>query len=69
MPTHGERGALDDDKVVRASTERLAEKTAKPIELVEAAVRGELIRRRESARIQTFVPILAERAARNRLAS
>jgi len=69
MATHEERGAVDDDKVVRVTTERLVQSTDKPVEVVEAAVRDELTRWRESARIQTFVPILAERAARNRLAS
>jgi hypothetical protein len=37
--------------------------------VVEAAVRDELERWRASARIQTFVPIFAERAARRRLVS
>jgi len=40
----------------------------RPAEVVEATVRDELQHWRASARIQTFVPIFAERAARRRLA-
>jgi hypothetical protein len=36
-------------------------------DVVETAVRDELRQRRASARVQTSVPILAERAARSRL--
>ena len=58
----------DDDVLVRVTSERLVKSLDKPAELVEEAVRDELSRRRETARIQTFVPIFAERAARHRLA-
>ena len=61
-------GDLDDDVLVRVTSERLVKSLDKPANLVEEAVRDELARRRESARIQTFVPIFAERAARHRLA-
>jgi hypothetical protein len=61
-------GDLDDDVLVRVTSERLVKSLDKPTNLVEEAVRDELARRRESARIQTFVPIFAERAARHRLA-
>jgi hypothetical protein len=61
-------GDLDDDVLVRVTSERLVKSLDKPANVVEEAVRDELSRRRESARIQTFVPIFAERAARHRLA-
>jgi hypothetical protein len=59
----------EDEVVVRIVVERLTVTVAQPAEVVEAAVRDELERRRASARIQTFVPIFAERAARRRLVS
>jgi len=46
---------------------RLSLIVSQPPEVVEAVVRDELVRRRASARIQAFVPILTERAARRRL--
>lgn len=58
----------EDDVVVRIVVERLTVSVGRPAELVEATVRHELEQRRASARIQTFVPIFAERAARRRLA-
>ncbi len=58
----------DDDAAVRIASERIVEAFDKPADVVEATVRDELERRRDSARIQTFVPIFAERAARARLA-
>jgi len=64
----GRLGELDDDVLVRVTSERLVKSLQQPANLVEEAVRDELARRRESARIQTFVPIFAERAARHRLA-
>jgi hypothetical protein len=56
-----------DEVIVRATVSRLVITTKAPVELVESVVRDELERRRGSARIQTFVPILTERAARRRL--
>jgi len=56
-----------DEVVVRATVSRLLVIVGQPPEIVEAVVRDELARRRASARIQTFVPILTERAARRRL--
>ena len=56
-----------DDVVVRATVNRLVITTKAPVEIVESIVRDELERRRASARIQAFVPILTERAARRRL--
>ena len=53
--------------VVRATVGRLTLIVGQPPEVVEAVVRGELVRRRASTRIQAFVPILTERAARRRL--
>ena len=64
----GRLGELDDDVLVRVTSERLVKSLHQPANVVEEAVRDELARRRESARIQTFVPIFAERAARHRLA-
>ena len=52
---------------MRATVSRLVVTIEAPIELVESVVRDELARRRGSARIQAFVPILTERAARRRL--
>jgi len=62
-------GADDDhdDVVVRATVSRLVVTIEAPVEIVESVVRDELARRRASARIQAFVPILTERAARRRL--
>ena len=51
------------------TAERLAGVVGMPVEVVEAIVRDELGRWRESARIQTFVPIFAERSAHVRIAS
>lgn len=48
--------------------ERLVVLVGQPADVVETTVRDELQQRRASARIQTFVPIFAERAARSRLA-
>jgi Protein-tyrosine-phosphatase-like, N-terminal domain len=59
----------DDDVLVRLASERLVQTFGKPVEVVEETVRDELAKWRSTARIQTFVPILAERSARNRLAS
>jgi hypothetical protein len=59
----------NDDDVVRLTSERLIEALDQPADVVESTVRDELARWRETARIQTFVPIFAERSARNRLAS
>ena len=57
----------EDDVVVRATVNRLVITTKAPVEIVESIVRDELERRRASARIQAFVPILTERAERRRL--
>ena len=59
----------EDDVIVRITVERLTVSVGKPADEVEAAVRDELGWRRAKARIQTFVPIFAERAARRRLAA
>src|SRR5262245_414400 len=56
-----------DEVIVCATVNRLVVTTRAPAELVESVVRDELGRGRGSARIQTFVPILTERAARRRL--
>jgi hypothetical protein len=56
-----------DEVIVRATVRRLVVMVEAPVEIVEAVVRDELERRRSSARIQAFVPILTERAARRRL--
>lgn len=56
-----------DEALVRATVSRLVVLVEAPVELVESVVRDELKRRRGSARIQAFVPILTERAARRRL--
>jgi hypothetical protein len=56
-----------DEVVVRATVSRLVVTIKAPVEIVESVVRAELERRRGSARIQTYVPILTERAARRRL--
>jgi hypothetical protein len=61
--------ANDDDSIVRTTTDRLIASLHQPRDAVEAAVRNELERRRADSRIQTFVPIFVERAARERLAS
>jgi hypothetical protein len=53
---------------VRVTVEKLTMSIGRPADVVEAAVRDELEHRRASARIQMFVPIFAERAARRRLA-
>jgi hypothetical protein len=57
----------EDEVVVRATVSRLVITTKAPVEIVESVVRDELERRRATARIQTFVPVLTERAARRRL--
>jgi hypothetical protein len=57
----------EDEVIVRIATERLTVSMGRPAEIVEATMRDELQQRRTSARIQTFVPIFAERAARRRL--
>ncbi len=59
----------DDDSIVRVTTDRLTATLRQPRDTVEAAVRDEFERRRADSRIQTFVPIFVERAARERLAS
>jgi hypothetical protein len=56
-----------DEVVVRATVSRLVVTIKAPVEIVESVVRDELERRHGSARIQTYVPILTERAARRRL--
>ena len=56
-----------DEVVVRATVSRLVITTKAPVDVVEAVVRDELERRRAMARIQPFVPILTERAARRGL--
>jgi hypothetical protein len=53
--------------VVHATVSRLSLLVSQPPEVIEVVVRDELQRRRASARIQAFVPILTERAARRRL--
>jgi hypothetical protein len=53
---------------VRVTVEKLTMSIGRPADVVEAAVRDELEHRRASARIQMFVPIFVERAARRRLA-
>jgi hypothetical protein len=68
--TDASAGAADEDEdevVVRATVSRLVVTIKAPVEIVESVVRDELARRRGSARIQTFVPIFTERAARHRL--
>jgi hypothetical protein len=62
-------GRRDDDAIVRVTSQRLIESVHQPADVVEAAVRDELAKWRGTARIQTFVPIFAERAVRRRLAS
>jgi hypothetical protein len=61
-------GLPDDNALIRLTSARLNETVDKSPELIENTVRDELTHRRTSARIQTFVPIFAERAARRRLA-
>ena len=59
-----------DDDMTRSlcgHVSRLVVTIEAPVEIVESVVRDELGRRRASARIQAFVPILTERAARRRL--
>jgi hypothetical protein len=58
----------DDETIVRILVARLLVEVDQPAEVVEATVRVELEQRRASARIQTFVPVFAERDARRRLA-
>jgi Protein of unknown function (DUF3562) len=58
----------NDEAIVRATSERLAKALHRPEEDVEPAVRDELTKWRSTARVQTFVPIFAERSARRRLA-
>jgi hypothetical protein len=50
----------EDDVVVCVTVSRLVITTKAPVEIVESIVRDELERRRASARIQAFVPILTE---------
>ena len=64
-PEHAEHP--EDEMIVRIATERLTVSVGRPAEIVEATVRDELQQRRTGARIQVFVPIFAERAARRRL--
>ena len=64
-PEHPEHP--EDEMIVRIATERLTVSVGRPAEIVEATVRDELQQRRTTARIQAFVPIFAERAARRRL--
>src|SRR5215471_6053907 len=61
--TDGAPGDDADETVVRVTVSRLSLVVSQPPEVIEAVVRDELLRRRESARIQAFVPILTERAA------
>jgi hypothetical protein len=63
-----EEDARDDDTIVRVASASLVEAIHRPKSEVEETVRDELTKRRLSARVQTFVPIFAERAARERLA-
>jgi hypothetical protein len=63
-----EPGPRDHDATVRRTTDRLAKSLDMPRAVVERTVRSEL-ERRLGSRIQTFVPIFAERAARVRLAN
>ena len=56
-----------DEAIVHATVSRLVVTITAPVEIVESVVRDELERRRGAARIQAFVPILTERAARRRL--
>jgi len=58
-----------DELVVRVTVSQLSLSVSQPPDVIEAVVREELQRRRKSARIQAFVPILTERAARRRLAA
>jgi hypothetical protein len=62
------RSERDDEKLVRLTSARVAEAVHQPADIVEAAVRDAFARWRSTARIQTFVPIFAERTARDRLA-
>ena len=57
-----------DEAMVRDIAERLAVLLGRPRADVERTVRDELAKWR-TARIQTFVPIVAERAARQRLST
>ena len=60
------RAGADEDRdefVVRATVSRLVVTIKAHVEILESVVRDELERRRASARIQTFVPILTEREA------
>jgi hypothetical protein len=60
--------ASRDDVIIAIAAERLTTATHRPADEVEATVRDELTKWRSTARIQTFVPIFAERSARDRLA-
>jgi len=67
-PAHDEAPVHDGDElVVRVTVSQLSLSVSQPPDVIEAVVREELQRRRKSARIQAFVPILTERAARRRL--
>jgi hypothetical protein len=57
-----------DEATVRDIAERLAVLLGRPQADVELTVRDELAKWR-AARIQTFVPIVVERAARQRLST
>jgi hypothetical protein len=62
-----DKGSRSDDEVERIIVDRVAAHVGKSSEAVAEVVRDELSKRRGEARIQTFVPILVERAARARL--
>ncbi len=64
----GSESVHDDEVTVQVLVARLLVTVDQPAEVVDAAVRAGLEQRRASARIQTFVPIFAERDARRRLA-
>ena len=49
-----------DEVIVRATVSRQVITIGAPVEVVEPVVRDELERRRASARIQAFVPILTD---------
>lgn len=64
----GAESVHDDEGTVKILVARLLVTLDQPAEVVDAAVRAGLEERRASARIQTFVPIFAERDARRQLA-
>jgi hypothetical protein len=63
----GSEAVRDDETIVRILVARLLVSVDQPAEVVEATVRDQLEQRRVSARIQTFVPVFAERDARRQL--